>query len=160
MSNTKQGLFNKIKRIRRRKRQKKVKIPPKILKEEAETQNYTIKNDEDESLNISEEKSLSIVSFEHIITDFELKLRYLNLKDTSDAEYGYLFPPIKSKFIVIDDEEREYSVTRAGRNQISGDLYKFFNENNLKPGDTIIIEYDREGLSNQGKRVIHIKAKK
>lgn len=160
MTSTKHGIFYKIKRIRRKKREKKVKIPPKIIHEENETQQENYVEDEEDIVSISDEKSSSIVSFEHIITDFELKLRYLNLKDTSDAEYGYLFPPIKSRFIVVDDEDREFSVVRAGRNQISGDLYKFFHENNIKPGDVIMIEYDREGFSKDGKRLIHIKAKK
>lgn len=160
MNSKDHGVFNKIKRVRRRKRVKRAKIQPRIIHEESEGQKDIIVEDDAEVDTISDEKSSSVVSFEHIITDFELKLRYINLKDTSDAEFGYLFPPIKSKFIAIDDEEREFSVIRAGRNQISGDLYKFFNENGLKPGDTIVIEYDRDSLPKEGKRVIHIKTKK
>jgi len=160
MNSERQGIFNKIKRVRRRKRVKRAKIQPKIIHEESEGQQEVVVEDDEEVDTISDETSSSILSFEHIITDFELKLKYLNLKDTSDAEFGYLFPPIKSKFIVIDDEEREFSVIRAGRNQISGDLYQFFNENGLKPGDTIVIEYDRESFPKDGKRVIYIKIKK
>ena len=159
MTNSRRGILGTIKRIRRRKRVKSARMPPRIGDEDFRVKPVEKVKEKKENITVSEEKSTSMVSFDHILTEFELKLRYLNLKDAGDAEFGHLFPPIKSKFIVIDDEGREYSVVRAGRNQISGDLYRLFNVNDFKSGDMFAIEYDREETKD-GKYVIHIKSKK
>ncbi len=105
-------------------------------------------------------KKGNYIIFDHELTEFEYKLRYLNLKDITGKEYGRLFPPIKSKLIIVDNDGRKYSIIRAGNNQISGDLYLFFNQNNIKPGDIFSIEYDREEYSEEGKHIIHFIIKK
>ncbi len=95
-----------------------------------------------------------------MITDFEIKLKYINLKDTDGKEYGKLFPPIKSQLVIIDDAGRKYSMTKAGVNQISGNLLSLINANNLKAGDVITIVYNRESKSKTGSYIIHMKNKK
>ena len=105
-------------------------------------------------------KSGVLLTFEHELTEFEFKLRYLNLKDITGKEYGRFFPSIRSQLVLIDGEGRKFSVTRVGNNQISGDLFSFFKANELKPGDSISVEYDREERSEDGESVIHIKSKK
>jgi len=111
---------------------------------------------------IEEKKAINpnLVSFDHNITDFEVKLRYLNLKDTMGKEYGRFFPPIRSRFVIMDEEGREFSVIRAGNNQISGDVIRFLSSNDLKPGDLVSVEYDRDERSNQGLHIIRFKIKK
>jgi hypothetical protein len=51
-------------------------------------------------------------------------------------------------------------MTKAGVNQISGNLISIINANNLKVGDIVTIEYDRESKSSSGNYVIHMKIKK
>ncbi len=101
----------------------------------------------------------NLVSFDHELTDFEYKLRYLNLKDLTGSEYGRFFPPIRSNLVIIDEEGRKFSAIRAGNNQISGDVLQFLNANDLKPGDKIYFEYDKEEKSDEGKAVVHLKKK-
>ena len=116
--------------------------------------------DETEDAKEEDKKSGVSLIFEHELTEFEFKLRYLNLKDVAGKEYGRLFPPIRSQLVIIDAEGRKFSATRVGNNQISGDLFSFFNVNKFKPGDLISFEYDREERSEDGDSVIHIKPKK
>jgi len=115
------------------------------------------KNEKD----VTETKKINpnLVSFDHELTDFEYKLHYLNLKDLTGSEYGRLFPPVRSKLVVIDEEGRKFSAIRAGNNQISGDILQFLNTNGLKPGDKISFEYDREEKSDEGKAILHLKKK-
>jgi hypothetical protein len=131
------------------------------IKDEAEKQ---IKTNVEKTEKIKEktEKKVNpnLVSFDHEITDFEVKLHYLNLRDLTGKEYGRYFPPIRSNLVVIDDEKRKFSAIRAGNNQISGDIIQIINANNLKPGNIIKIEYDNEERSDQGKAIIHLKIKK
>ena len=101
----------------------------------------------------------NLLSFDHELTDFECKLRYINLKDLTGSEYGRFFPPVRSNLVIIDDECRKFSAIRAGNNQISGDILQFLNANGLKPGDKISFEYDREEKSDEGKAVVHLKKK-
>ena len=56
-----------------------------------------------------EEKS-DLIVFDHELTKFEYKLKYLNLKDLDGSEYGRYFPPIRNKIIIIDEENRNYTV--------------------------------------------------
>ena len=101
----------------------------------------------------------NLISFDHELTDFECKLRYLNLKDLTGSEYGRFFPPIRSNLVIIDEDGRKFSAIRAGNNQISGDIIQFLNANDLKPGDKIYFEYDREERSDDGRAVLHLKKK-
>ena len=102
----------------------------------------------------------NLIKFDHMITDFEIKLKYINLKDTDGKEYGKLFPPIKSQLVIIDDLGRKYSMTKAGVNQISGNLLSLINANNLKAGDVITIIYNRDSNLSYGDYLIHMKIKK
>ena len=61
--------------------------------------------------------------------------------------------------MIIDEEGRKFSAIRAGNNQISGDILQFLNANDLKPGDKILFEYDREERSDERKTVLHLKKK-
>jgi hypothetical protein len=129
------------------------------IKEEKKVKTVDIKKE----VEIEEEKEKinpNMLIFEHQITDFEVKLRYLNLKDTSGKEFGRFFPPIRSKLIIMDEEGREFAVIRAGNNQISGDIVRFLKTNELKPGDIVSVEYDRDETSDQGNHIIHFKIKK
>ena len=131
------------------------------IKDEPEKQIKTTV-DKKEIIKEKTEKTINpnLVSFDHEITDFEVKLHYLNLRDTTGKEYGRYFPPIRSNLVVVDDEARKFSVIRAGNNQISGDIIQIISANNLKPGNIVKIEYDNEERSDQGKSVIHLKIKK
>jgi len=102
----------------------------------------------------------NLISFNHELTEFEYKLRYVNLKDMDGQEYGRFFPPIRSKLVIINEEGRKFSIVRAGNNQISGDVLAFFNSEGLKPGNVFSIEYDREERSDDGLPVIRLKIKK
>ena len=104
--------------------------------------------------------NVNLIKFDHVLADFEIKLKYLNLKDVEGKEYGKLFPPIKSRFLIVDSEGRKYSMIKAGYNQISGDLLSLINENHLKVGDILTIEYDRESRPINGYHVINLKVKK
>jgi len=108
---------------------------------------------------ILKEEKTPAITFDHEITDFELRLKYLNLRDFTGKEFGTYLPPINSQLVIIDEKGNEYSITRVGRNQISGDLASFFNENNLKQGDVLSIEYNKDETSSDGRHVIHIKFK-
>ena len=101
----------------------------------------------------------NLLSFDHELTEFEYKLRYINLKDLTGSEYGRFFPPVRSKLVIMDEEGRKFSAIRAGNNQISGDILQFLNTNELKPGDKITFEYDREEKSDEGKTILRLKKK-
>ena len=125
-------------------------------------QEETSSNSEDtekEKIEVQEKTKPGLISFDHEVTDFEIKLKYLNLKDTSGGEYGRFFPPIRSKLVIIDEEGREFIVNKAGNNQISGNLMSLIRTNGLKPGDIIRIEYDRDERSSDGRYIIRIKLK-
>jgi hypothetical protein len=131
--------------------------PPKV-------DNETIDENTDEEktetyINSDEKVNTNLVSFDHKLTDFEIKLKYLNLKDTDGREYGKLFPPIKSKIVIVDDEGRKYQMTKAGVNQLSGNLLSLIKSNDFKVGDVISIEYDRESKSENGRYIVRIKNK-
>jgi len=150
-------IISTLKRIRRRKRVRNVRIPPKIINEEKNNKVKIEKTDKKDDIETSDEKTTKGITFEHVLTEFEIKLRYLNLKDTQNVEYGQYFPPIRSNLIIIDNQGREFLTIRAGRNQISGEIYRLFKVNEYKPGIKITIQYDREEISDTGKHVIHIK---
>lgn len=107
----------------------------------------------------AEKTNPNLLSFDHELTEFEYKLRYLNLKDLTGSEYGRFFPPVRSKLVIMDKEGRKFSAIRAGNNQISGDILQFLNTNELKPGDKITFEYDREEKSDEGKTILRLKKK-
>lgn len=110
---------------------------------------------------IKESKKINpnLISFDHELTDFEYKLHYINLKDLTGSEYGRFFPPVRSNLVILDENGRKFLAIRAGNNQISGDILQFLNANDLKPGDKIYFEYDREEKSDEGKTIIHLKKK-
>jgi len=122
----------------------------KIKKEKPEKENIDLKESD---------KNLNIINFNHRLTDFEFKLKYLNLKDLEGSEYGRYFPPIRNKLVIIDSEDRKFNVIRAGNNQITGDLLSFFKQNDLKPGTLIEVEYDPDVRSEEGLNIIRIKIK-
>lgn len=132
----------------------------RIKSDEKNKEKFEEKKENKQKIKTIESKKTNSIIFDHELTEFEYKLRYLNLKDITGKEYGRLFPPIKSKLIILDNEGRKYSIIRAGNNQISGDLYLFFNQNNIKPGDIFSVEYDREEYSEEGKHIIHLIIKK
>lgn len=132
--------------------------PPKVDNENIDENTDIEKTEID--INSDEEVNTNLVSFDHILTDFEIKLKYLNLKDTDGREYGKLFPPIKSKIVIVDDDGRKYQMTKAGVNQLSGNLLSLINSNEYKVGDVISIEYDRESKSENGRYIVRIKNKK
>ena len=132
--------------------------PPKVDNENIDENTDMEKTETD--INSDEEVNTNLVSFDHILTDFEIKLKYLNLKDTDGREYGKLFPPIKSKIVIVDDDGRKYQMTKAGVNQLSGNLLSLINSNEYKVGDVISIEYDRESKSENGRYIVRIKNKK
>ena len=101
----------------------------------------------------------NLLSFDHEITDFEYKLRYLNLRDLEGNEFGSVFPPLKSNLIILDDDGARFIIIKAGANQISGDLLAYYKKINIKPGDIVTVEYDRDETV-EGRRVIRIKSKK
>jgi hypothetical protein len=154
-----------IKRIRVRKREKEIALiekeitPPPLTKNQElekllasfdQTENYT------ESI---EEKTTDLISFEHMITDLEFKLRYLNLKDVFDNEYGESFPNLNSSILIVDGAGRHFFAFKEDFNRISGDLLSFFKANDLKPGEVIFIDYDCSEISDKGSHVVHIKTK-
>jgi len=131
------------------------------IKDESEKQIKTTVDKKEKNKETAEKTiNPNLVSFDHEITDFEVKLHYLNLRDINGKEYGRYFPPIRSNILVVDDKERKFSVIRAGNNQISGDIIQIINANNLKPGDIVKIEYDNEEKSDRGKSIIRLKIKK
>ena len=104
-------------------------------------------------------KKTNLVNFDHKLTDFEYKLKYLNLKDLDGSEFGRYFPPIRNKLVIIDSKDREFLVIRAGNNQITGDLLSFFKKNDLKPGNVLEIEYDPDMRSEKGLPIVKLKKK-
>lgn len=161
MGNNKKTILKKlgvVKRIRVRKREKKFTSSPLTKNQELEKilESFDQMSNENESI---EEKTTGLIAFEHRLTDLEFKLKYLNLKDVFDREFGRLFPPYNSEIVIIDGQGRRFSAVKAGYNQISGDLLTFFKVNGLKPGDVISIEYDRDKISNEG-FIVNIKSNK
>ena len=107
-----------------------------------------------------EKNKKNLVSFDHEVTDFEYKLKYLNLKDLHGNEFGSFFPSLKQRLVIFDDSGKKFSIVKVGANQISGDLLSFFKYNDIKPGDIISIEYDNDELANDGKHIVHVKTQK
>ena len=101
-----------------------------------------------------------MLSFDHELTEIEVKLKYLNLKDLAGKQYGSLFPPVRSQILVFDDEDRKYNMVKAGINQITGDFYFLISKNEYKPGDILTIEYDREESTDEYRDILHIRLKK
>jgi len=132
---------------------------PNIIIDENEKKDKKEKSEKEEEILEESNKKLNVVNFDHRLTDFEYKLKYLNLKDLEGAEYGRYFPPIRNKLMIIDSENREYLVIRAGNNQITGDLLSFFKKNDLKPGVLVEIEYDPDIRSDNGLNIIKINIK-
>ena len=120
-------------------------------------QNKEIK--QEQQITKPDETNAHLIRFDHKLAEFEFKLKYLNLKDTSGKEFGRFFPPVRSQLVILDDEGRKFLMIKAGINQISGNLSAFINANHLKPGDIISIEYDREEKSEDGKHILHVKLK-
>ena len=158
----KKTIFQKIgavKRIRVRKKEEKF-APPSQSKKNKELEKILASFDKmDKDFGLGEEKTTGAVSFEHSITDLEFKLKYLSLKDVSGKDYSRSFPTFNSNILIIDDDGRYFFATKAGLNQISGDLLSFFEMNDLKPGDTILVDYDSSEISGDGRYVVHIKKK-
>ena len=146
--------FQDIKSSRNRISIQQIENTNAIDMDDNEHQHFLNEIKTDEKINVN------LIIFDHILADFEIKLKYLNLKDVEGREYGNLFPPIKSRFIIIDSEGRKYSMVKAGYNQISGDLLSLINENKLKVGDILTIEYDRESRPINGYHIINLKVKK
>ncbi len=101
----------------------------------------------------------NLVVFDHELTKFEYKLKYLNLRDLEGSEYGRYFPAIRNKIIIVDEENRNYTVIRAGNNQLTGDLLTFFKNNDIKPGDIFKFEYDPEERNDEGLHLLRLKKK-
>ena len=102
----------------------------------------------------------NLVKFYHRITEFEIKLKYLYLKDLKGNKYGENFPPVRSDILLVDEEDRSYNLKVAGNNQVSGDIIDFITANNLKVGDVIYIEYNPNQEVKDGKHIVHMKLKK
>jgi len=112
-----------------------------------------------ENVNIDIEENSNLIVFDHELTKFEYKLKYLNLRDLDGSEYGRYFPPIRNKIIIIDEEDRNYTVIRAGNNQLTGDLLTFFKKNDIKPGDIFKFEYDPDERNDDGLHLLRLKKK-
>lgn len=147
-------------RLNNKKSRNRIFFGLRIKSEEKSKEDFKEEKEKKQKIKTIGSKKANFIIFDHELTEFEYKLRYLNLKDITGKEYGRLFPPIKSKLIILDEEGRKYSIIRAGNNQLSGDLYLFFNKNNVKPGVIFSIEYDREEYSEEGKHIIHLIIKK
>jgi len=126
--------------------------------DEREEKDKQIKNNKEEKTIETEEKT-NLISFDHKLTEFEYKLKYMNLRDLEGSEYGRYFPPIRKKIIIIDEEDRKFSLIRAGNNQLAGDLYTFFKKNDIKPGEVFRFEYDPDETDENGIHILRLKKK-
>ena len=130
----------------------------KIVIDEKEKKEKKDKKRNNENTSELKEKT-NLINFDHKLTNFEYKLKYLNLRDLDGSDYGRYFPPIRNKIIIIDDEDRKFTAVRAGNNQITGDLLTFFKKNSIKPGDVFKFEYDPDERNEDGLHLLRLKKK-
>lgn len=128
-----------------------------VIDEKEKRERKTKEKKENVAVEVDEKSNLIV--FDHELTKFEYKLKYLNLRDLDGSEYGRYFPPIRNKIIIIDEEDRKYTVIRAGNNQLTGDLLTFFKNNDIKPGDIFKFEYDQEERNEEGIHLLRLKKK-
>ncbi len=129
-----------------------------VIDEKEKKEKKTKEKKDNKTVEVEENKNL--ITFDHELTNFEYKLKYLNLRDLDGTEYGRYFPPIRNKLFIIDDEDRKFTVIRAGNNQLTGDLLTFFKKNDIKPGDIFKFEYDPEKRNEDGIHLLRLKKKK
>jgi len=131
-----------------------------VVDEDEKLKKQKEKKDKNQDKLKAEKISATMISFDHELTDFEIKFKYLNLKDVNGRIFGRSFPPIRSRLVILDEEGRKFLMNKVGINQISGDLLSFIKANELKSGDIISIAYDHEETPMDGRYIIHIKSKR
>ena len=131
-----------------------------VIDEDEELRKQKVKIDINQDKIKSEKISATMISFNHELTEFEIKFKYLNLKDVNGRMLGRSFPPIRSRLVILDNEGRKFLMNKVGNNQISGDLITLIRANEFKPGDILTIGYDPEEEHMDGRFIIHIKSKK
>ena len=90
------------------------------------------------------------IEFVRRIGKAEVSSRHLNLTDINGKTYGIQFPPHKTKFIVIDQEGRQFEAQKHHTNQIWGNLRRWYEVNNISEGDLIKVKFDPdERIGNQ-----------
>ncbi len=129
-----------------------------IVIDEKDKKEKKDKKSNNENISKLEEKT-NLITFDHKLTNFEYKLKYLNLRDLDGSDYGRYFPPIRNEIIIVDEKERKFTAVRAGNNQITGDLLNFFKKNGIEPGDVFKFEYDPDERNEDGLHLLRLKKK-
>ena len=68
--------------------------------DEIEEKDKQIKNDKEE-ITTETNKKTNLISFEHKLTEFEYKLKYMNLRDLEGSEYGSYFPSVSYTHLTL-----------------------------------------------------------
>ncbi len=85
-----------------------------------------------------------MITFIKTINYAEEQSKYINLTDDQGRTYGHLFPDHKTRFIVIDHNGVQTHAQMHHRNQIWGDLRKWYLSTGAVEGDTVIVTYNPE----------------
>jgi len=95
------------------------------------------------------------IEFVRRIGKAEISTKHLNLTDINGKTYGKSFPPHKTKFIVVDQEGRQFEAQKHHTNQIWGNLRRWYEANNINEGDLVKVKFEpNERINNQ--YVLHL----
>ncbi len=97
-----------------------------------------------------------MITFIKTINYAEEQSKYINLTDDQGRTYGHLFPDHKTRFIVIDHNGVQTHAQMHHRNQIWGDLRKWYLSTGAVEGDTVIVMAEK---GNKGKRFLQAHSK-
>ena len=88
------------------------------------------------------------IEFEKIITEAEARLFYIGLTDRNHTTYGHHFPPHRTRFVVLDGQNRATIAQKHHKNQVWGTLRHWFIANHIKANDQIKVIYNEKVLIN------------
>ncbi len=98
---------------------------------------------------------MSIVDFERTITEPEVRYYYLNLTDDAGRRYGMQFPPHRTRYVVVDGNDRHTTAQQHHVNQIWGMLRNWFQANAIQPRMRVTIHHDPQERID-GLHVLHL----
>lgn len=96
-----------------------------------------------------------MVEFQRTITENEVKGGHLNLRDNDGITHGRSLPTKPKKMTVIDGEGRSFRASRSKPSAIER-LQRFYSENHILPGTTVLVRFDAQEQTNAGECVVHI----
>lgn len=97
-----------------------------------------------------------MVQFERTVNASEVRYVYLNLTDDLGRTYGSLFPPHRTKMVVVDGQARRTAAAKHHGNQLWNGLSPWFSDNAVTAGMRIRVRFDINERTTDGLPVLHL----